>query len=309
MAGKRKTPQLRFDGRYFVANIYKPNGKRTTISFGSAEVRTEGEIYTAFGKWLDLYNQLPHKVLSFKDPYDAVEQIVHPLNIVTVIELVDKYETHRKKVINSLRNNLEHPDLKFIRRVRQFLKRYHNWPINAFGPDELKDVQQALINYEYVHGNKRKRYTRRGINDTIKWIRKIWRWGMGRQLVKPELIQGLEEVKALKMGDTDAPDNHKRSRVTKEELWKVVKVVNSAIGDMLKLIWYTGMRPYEVCEMRPYDIICDDSECWLYIPGRDRTPIGKHKTTRYERVKGVCSRNCVNGLYYIGKRPSNLIAN
>lgn len=287
MAGKRKMPQLRFDGRYFVANIYKPDGKRTMISFGPPGVRTEGEIYAAFGKWLDLYNQQPHKVLAFKSPYDAVERIINPLNIVTVGELVDKYEAHRKKVTNSPKHNLEHPDLRFVRRVRRFLELYRDWPIHTFGPDELQDVQQALINHEYVHGNKRKRYTRRGINDTIKWIRKIWRWGMGRQLIKPELVQGLEEVKALRMGDTNAPDNHKRSCVTKEELWKVVNVVNSVVGDMLKLIWYTGMRPYEVCEMRPYDIICDDPECWLYIPGRDQTPVGKHKTTRYERVKVI----------------------
>jgi integrase len=89
------------------------------------------------------------------------------------------------------------------------------------------------------------------------------------------------------MGDTEAPDNHKRACVTKEDFWKVVNEVSIVVGDMLKLIWYTAMRPYEVCDMRPFDILCDDPDCWLYIPGRDKTPVGKHKTTRFERVKVI----------------------
>ena len=62
---------------------------------------------------------------------------------------------------------------------------------------------------------------------------------------------------------------------------------------MLTLLWHTGMRPYEICDMRPYDILRDDPECWIYIPGRDNTPVGMHKTTRSEKLKviplaGVC---------------------
>jgi integrase len=47
------------------------------------------------------------------------------------------------------------------------------------------------------------------------------------------------------------------------------------------------MRPYEVCDMRPFDILYDDPDCWLYVPGRDQTPVGRHKTTRFERVKVI----------------------
>ena len=36
MAGKRKTPKLRRDGKYYVATIYKPNGQRSNVSFGPA---------------------------------------------------------------------------------------------------------------------------------------------------------------------------------------------------------------------------------------------------------------------------------
>lgn len=288
MARTRKTPKLRtYREKYFCTDVYLPNGKRTTVGFGTTDGRTEGEIYAAFGKWLDLFEQQPQKVLSFKSPYDAIEQIINPTQIITIGELLDKYFAYAEKTIKPVRSNKEHPDLRFIKRAKQFLEPYHSWPISDFGPDELHDVRDALVKYEYIRGKRKKRYTRRGVNDTIKWIRKIWKWGMGRQLITAEQVQGLEEVKSLRVGDTKAPDNHKRARVTEEDFWKVVNAVSSVVGDMLELIWYTAMRPYEVCDMRPFDILRDDPDCWLYIPGRDRIPVGRHKTTRFERVKVI----------------------
>jgi len=62
---------------------------------------------------------------------------------------------------------------------------------------------------------------------------------------------------------------------------------------MLRIVWYTGMRPNEVCTMRPFDIVKNDKDCWLYVPGRDQSPVGKHKTMRFERVKVIpLAREC-----------------
>jgi len=287
MAGKRKSPKIRFTGRYYVANIYRPDGRRTMISFGPPDERPEAEIYTAFGKWLNLFNQQPQKVLSYNSPYEAIEHIVNPSGIVTVGELSDKYLKYAEKNVRPIRSNEEHPDLRFVKRAQEFLMPYYSWPVKQFGPDELRAVRDALVKHEYIHGKKRKRYTRRGINDTLNWIHKMWKWGMGRKFVTAEQVQGLEEVKSLRMGDTEASDNPKRPRVTGDEFRKVVNALGCVVGDMLQLIWYTAMRPQEVCEMRPFDIVLDDSECWLYIPGRDRTPVGDHKTTRFERVRVI----------------------
>jgi len=89
MGRKRVPPRLRIiKGKYYCTDIYLPNGKRTTIGFGTTEYRTKGEIMVAFGKWLDLYQEQPHKVLSFKDPYEAVKDILNPSKSVTVGELL-----------------------------------------------------------------------------------------------------------------------------------------------------------------------------------------------------------------------------
>ena len=108
MSRKRKSPKLRFNGKYYVVNFYKPDGKRTMISFGPADERTEGEIYAAFGKWLDLFKQQPQKILSFESPYDAIEQVINPSQIITIGELLDKYDTYTKKTTRVTSDGKEH---------------------------------------------------------------------------------------------------------------------------------------------------------------------------------------------------------
>ena len=285
MSGTRKRPTLRFDGTYWITTVHKPNGCRGTVSFGSPEERKERDIKIAFEIWIDLFLKYPHKTLSYEDPYQAVEQFINPVTVSTVGQLIDKYESTYKKQTRPVRNGLEHPNLRFIGRVRCFLKPYYDWPVDSFGPDELAQVKIALKDYRY--GKNKKQYTRRGINDVLKWIVKIFKWGVGRRIVSQETLISLDEVKAYRMGEHGTFDRIKRKRITEEEFQKVIGCVNSVIGDMLTLVWHTGMRPYEVYEMRPFDILRDDTECWIYIPGRDKTPVGMHKTTGCEKVKVI----------------------
>jgi len=287
MAGKRKSPQLRFDGRYYVANIYTPDGKRTTISFGGLAGRSEGQIYAAFGKWLDLFVQQPQKVLSYDNPYDAISAITNPIGKVTIGELVEHYKKNQTQVLSGLSENTQFYEESLVKRTEDFLKPYYHWPINDFGPDELQKIQHALVDYKYTHGKTTKHYTRQGINAIIKNIKKIWKWGLGRQLLNHKNLQSLDEVKFLRLGAKNVHEKVKRKRVTEDDFKKVLSCINPIIGDMLRLIWLTAMRPYEVCNMRPFDFIRDDSECWLYIPGRDCGPVGKHKTMRFERTKVI----------------------
>ncbi len=57
----------------------------------------------------------------------------------------------------------------------------------------------------------------------------------------------------------------------------------------------TLMRPTECCLMRPSDILQDDPDCWLYVPGRDVDAIhGDHKTSHHGRVRAIpLNRRCM----------------
>ena len=290
MAGIRKTPTLGKRGNYFCTNIYRPDGSRTTISFGPAGERTEGEIYAAFGQWLDLFNQYPHKVLSFKSPYEAVKVLINPKTIVTIGELVAKYLKWLEEYSLPMRDGRPSPDVQRARRAGKFLQPYAEWAITDFGPPELVAVQNAMVAYRYFkspYAREPVGYTRTGINQMIGQIHKIWKWGIGRKLTTENQAYLLKEVRSLRAGNTIAREKLKRSSISEEEFGKVSTNLTSVVADMLRVIWLTAMRPDEVCRMRPFDILQDDPACWLYVPGRDVSLLGDHKTAHHRRVRAV----------------------
>ena len=185
---------------YYTTKIYTPEGKRTSISFGHVDDRTEAEVRAVFAKWLELYEHHPKKVLSYKSPYEAVERIVSPSSVTNVGDLMRRYLQWASNTMRQTRDGLESPDMAKVRRAIKFLNPYSDWPIADFGPDELRTVQKALLDSEYKSGKTMKCYTRRGINDTINCIKSAWRWGLGRGLVRIESVEVLKEVKPLKTG-------------------------------------------------------------------------------------------------------------
>lgn len=290
MAKKRKTPTLGRKGKYFCANIYRPDGSRTTISFGPAGERTEGEIYAAFGQWLDLFNQYPHKVLSFKSPYEVIKVLINPNMIVTIEGLVAKYLKWLEEYSLPMRDGRPSPDVQRARRGCKFLQPYAEWAITDFGPTELVGVQNAMVSYRYFKSPYAKEpvgYTRTGINQMIAQIRRMWQWGIGRKLTTENQAYLLKEVRPIRAGKTVAREKYKRGSISGEEFEKVSTNLTSVVADMLRVIWLTAMRPDEVCRMRPFDILQDDPECWLYVPGRDVSLLGDHKTIRHRRVRAV----------------------
>ena len=290
MAGKRKPPRLREKQGCFVADIYKPDGTRTTISFGSAGQRTEGEIYAAFGKWLDLFNQHPHKALALKSPYEAIDAAINCSTILSVGDLFSKYVEWAGNYLLPLRDGRDCPELLQVRRLEKFLQPYSDWRVADFGPDELRIAQQAMVDYRYFRGKQDGNPTalgRSSINRMINQIHKMWQWGIGREITTQAQAHLLREVRPLRAGRTTAKDQPKRRPVTKEELQSVVASLTTVVADMIRLIWITAMRPSEVCRMRPFDILREDPECWLYVPGRDAGPVGDHKTAQYRRTRAI----------------------
>ena len=287
MATRRKPPKLRLKDGCYVANFYRPDGKRSTISFGPVGPRTEGQIHVAFGKWLDLFHQNPHKVLSFKSPYDAIEQMINPQEIIAVGELVDKYIEWFEQHAPKRPDGRENPDVERLKRLKRFLEPYLRWPASSFGPEELYAVQKALVEYRYRRGEKEVGYTRGSINKLISYVSKMWRWGIGREVTTEAQAQRLREVKPLRIGRSAAKDKLKRALVSEDELEKVTENLTGVVADMLRLIWITAMRPSEVCRMRPFDILHKDRSCWLYVPGRDASMVGDHKTAHHQRIRAV----------------------
>lgn len=129
MAGKRKTPKLRNKEGCFIADFYRPDGKRSTISFGGIGERTEGEIYAAFGQWLDLFNRHPHKTLTYESPYDATREMAGTPSIVTVKTLWNKYVQWATQYLFPLRDGRDRAyELAKLQQQARLIRDQHERP-------------------------------------------------------------------------------------------------------------------------------------------------------------------------------------
>jgi len=57
------------------------------------------------------YKQYPRRVLSFKDPFEAITKIHRPTTILTVGDLYDKYVVWAAQFLPLLRDGRKNPDL------------------------------------------------------------------------------------------------------------------------------------------------------------------------------------------------------
>jgi integrase len=198
-----------------------------------------------------------------------------------------------------LRDGRTNPTLTRLNQLKPFFDPYTNWPVSEFGSDELKAVQDSLVEYRYFyakHDNEPIGYTRDSINRMINSIRTMWQWGIGREVTTEAQRQRLKDVRPLRAGRTLARDRPKRATVTLEEFNKVTEKLTSVVADMLHVIWATAMRPSEVCRMRPFDISQDDPDCWLYVPGSDASHVGDHKMAHLHRIRAIPLTSEVQGI-------------
>lgn len=133
--------------------------------------------------------------------------------------------------------------------------------VDAFGPLALKAVRQRMID-----DNLSRRY----INDHIARVKRIFKWGAGEQIVSGATYQSLLAVAGLRKGRSAARETPPVLPVDDAAVDATMPHLPPVVADMVCLQRLTGMRPAEVCIIRPCDV--DRSgNVWLYYPHRHKT--------------------------------------
>ncbi|QDT74464.1 tyrosine-type recombinase/integrase [Lacipirellula limnantheis] len=147
---------------------------------------------------------------------------------------------------------------------------YGRTPAADFGPLALKALRQQMVDDGL---------SRSYVNDHVARIKRIFKWGVSEQLVPPATYQGLASVQGLLRGRTTAPENPPILPVDDAIVEATLPFMPEVVADMVRLQRLTGMRPAEVCIVRPGDV--DRSgEVWLYRPA-------SHKTEHHGRERVV----------------------
>lgn len=126
-----------------------------------------------------------------------------------------------------------------------------------FGPKLLKAQRQRWVD--------EKTKCRRYVNLLTRSVIRIFHWAVEEELVSANVPNRLESIEPLHEGQTTAKDNAPVRPVDLEVVRKTVAELSPIVRDMVRVQVATGMRPSELCSMRPSDI--DRSgDVWLYRP-------------------------------------------
>jgi integrase len=129
------------------------------------------------------------------------------------------------------------------------------------------------------------------INQRVGRVRRMFRWAVENELVKPSLLHGLQAVRGLQKGRSTARETEPVRPVPLAHVHAILPYLLPTVAAMVELQLLTGMRPGELVIMRGIDIDAT-GRVWLYRPGSDQGPEGAHKTAHrgYSRIVPIGPR-------------------
>jgi len=162
--------------------------------------------------------------------------------------------------------------LNFQHAVRELLALFGDLRADRFGPKGLRQVQAAMIQ-AYLSVNT--------INARIRKIRHLFRWLVVEELIPANVWHGLQSVPALQPGRTKARVNVPVKPVPEAHVFAVANhsETPATLAAMIRIQFLTGMRPAEVCRMRPIDVETS-AKVWQYRPTT-------HKSAHRQRERVV----------------------
>ena len=154
--------------------------------------------------------------------------------------------------------------------MRPLRKLYGSETVVKLGPLKLKAVRQEFI---------RAGHYRSEINKRVRRIVRMFKWGVGEELIPAPVHQSLKAVEGLRKGRGDVRESKPISPVPDAYVDAVRPFVSRQVSAMIELQRLTGMRPGEVCMMRTGDINTA-GRIWEYVPM-------EHKTEHHDKDRTI----------------------
>lgn len=211
-----------------------------------------------------------------------------------------------------------------LRRAAKPLQRLYGPSLVAdFDSVALEAIRDSMIDHSWMPPDERQSATKRGwcrshINRNLERIKRMFHWGKRRKIVPADVWGDIEDVEGLKRGRSKAREKGDVQPAAEEAIAAVLSMLPPAPRAMVELQLLTGMRPGEVCRLRPGDIDRDGKAlvrllrgtnpalagCWAYLPGITETP-GKtaHKSGHRDDADGKAIQRVV----IIGPRAQDVL--
>ncbi len=235
----------------------KYNGKTKYLGkYGSPESK---EAYAAFVASIPKVEE--STTTTFADPA--------PGAVLLIGEIVLRYGVHAKSYY--ARDGVptgEHTTIHYG--LRPLVELFAELPANEFGPRKLKQVRQAMID---------RGWSRRYCNKAANLVKRCFKWAESEEFVPKGTSYGLKTVEGLREGRSGAREKPPVGPADDAHLEAILPRVTELVGDLLRTMRLTGMRPGEIIRMTAAEIDRTDPSCWEFKPGRHKTSHhGKSRT-------------------------------
>jgi integrase len=223
---------------------------------GQAVVRIEGKD-RYLGKYGTVASRAEYsRLIAEQTVYLRQPSVPRSLNYdATVNELLAAYLTHA--AVYYRKNGEVTGEFDLIRYSFRPLKRlYGDTLARDFTSLALKAVRESMISA---------RLARTTINARIGKIKRAFKWGVAEHLVPEHVYGQLAAVENLKAGRTEAKEPPPVRPVSDKAVAATIPFLPAVVADMVTLQRLTGMRPGEICHMRPCDID-RRRKAWCYRP-------------------------------------------
>lgn len=184
---------------------------------------------------------------------------------ILIRHLTSAYVAHAEKVYANSK-----AELSRIRQICEELETHDgNTCVEDYGPKKLKEQRER-----WVTSGKCRRYC----NRLTCLVVSMFEWGVSEEMIEESTWNRLTSVKPLREGQTEAPESNARKPVSLDVVRATVQELSPPLRAMVRIHVATGMRPSELCTLRPCDID-KTGETWLYRPAKH-----KNKSKGHDRV-------------------------
>ncbi len=188
---------------------------------------------------------------------------------ITVVELIVAYLEFAKSYYRK-NGQTTGEYAAIVCALRHVKALYGRKSVAEFGPTAFQVVVQRMIDDGLSRGV---------VNQNSGRIKRMFRWGVSRELVPAEVAQTLWAVAGLRKGRTTARETGRVLPVADAVVKATIAHLPDVPADMVRLQLLFGCRPYELVIMRPMDI--DRSvDPWCYRPS-------SHKTEHHDRERVI----------------------
>jgi integrase len=230
-----------------VVTLRLPDGRRKDILLGaykSPESRAEYRRIIA-----EIEAGLPGTVPLCLSPDLTVNELL--------LSFLRHAEQHYRRPDGTMTDEVK--EYKLVFRIMKDL--YGHSLAREFGPLALKAVREQMVKGGLC---------RSLINQRVGRVRRVFKWSAGEELLPFDVYHRLTAVQGLLKGRSNVRESAPVEPVAEEHVWATMPYVRPTVAAMVELQLLTGMRPGEVCTIRPCELDTT-GPVWTYKPDQHKT--------------------------------------